>query len=87
MEEIVSSAHAEFHVVVFKDVVAVGELGRITLSLEALFLSSLDVGPVVEVNVILALGWSESKIVKSRCYVLSEVSLRSIEQSSPFLMS
>jgi len=72
--KIVSSAHSPFPVVVLEDVVAELELGWVSLGFVTVFrVSSVEVGPLVVVHVIVTLRWSKSHVVVAWCGITSEV--------------
>jgi len=71
--KIVCCAHSPFHIVVSEDVVAVSKFGGVAVGLVGLSsFTSVDVGVRVEVDVVLALGWSVAQVVKAWRNVLSE---------------
>lgn len=83
--DIVGSTEAPLQVVVSKDVIAVLELGRVTVGLVGLILGSVNYSPVMEVQVIVTLGRLVAQVVVAGVGVLAEVTDRLAgEQSLQF---
>jgi hypothetical protein len=75
--KIISSAHSPLPEVVLENVVAVSELVRVALSLAGLSsVSSVNIGPIVHVDVVKTLRRSESEVVMAWGGCLSEASDR-----------
>jgi len=73
--KVVGCAHTPFHIIVSENVVAVCELSGVAVSLVGLSsFAAVNVGGSVEIDVIFALGWSMTQVVKTWCNVLSETS-------------
>ncbi len=72
LEEIISSTHAPFHIVVSKEVVGEVKLGWVAVSSGCIFTCCVEVGECVEVNVINTLRWFESQVVEGGVNILSE---------------
>ena len=71
--KIVRSAHSPLPEVVLEDVVAVVELVRVALSLRSLMaIGAMDLGPVVNVDVVEALRRAEAQVVVARGGGLAE---------------
>ena len=71
--KIVRSAHSPLPEVVLEDVVAVVELVRVALSLRSLMaIGSMDLCPVVNVDVVEALRGAEAQVVVARGGGLAE---------------
>ena len=71
--KIICCTHAPFHVIVSKDVVAVGEFGWVAVGLVGLSpFTAVNIGCGVEVNVVLALARSVAQVVEAWSNVLSE---------------
>ena len=66
LEEIISSTHAPFHIVVSKEVVGEVKFGWVAVSSGCIFTCC------VEVNVINTLRWFESQVVEGGVNILSE---------------
>ena len=73
--KIVSSAHSPLPNVVLEDVVAVGKLVWVALGLVGLgSVCAMNVGPVVDIHVVDALGGAETQVIGARGRGLSETS-------------
>lgn len=73
--KVISSAHSPLPEVILEDVVAVGELVGVALSLAGLSsVGSVNAGPVVDVDVVETLGGAEAEVVVAGGGGLSEAS-------------
>ena len=71
--KIVRSTHTPFHVIVSEDVVTVGKLSWVTVGLVGRgTFTAVNVRSRVEVDVVLALAGSLTKVVEARSNVLSK---------------
>ena len=84
--DVISSAHSPLPDVIPEDVVGISELAGVALSLGGLSaFSAVDVGPVVDVDVIKALRGSESEVVMAWGGCLSETSNLGRQEASCLL--
>ena len=73
--QVVSSAHPPFPEIILEDVVAVSELAWVALSLAGLSTTgSMNISPVVDINVVKTLRGLEAEIVVARGSSLAETS-------------